>query len=194
MKFNDISDAIVLLSNEFAKYIDELNQEGARRFYNSDHVKAQALLLRVKKVKLLEEKICALKSDWVAFENSSIDGTNEEKKKVIRKKKINNHERSAPSLDVIKGLILSAISQLNGSGHVQDILVIIEDKLVSPNNQESQESMFSNLNRDRLRYNTYNARSQLINDGFLSSNSPKGIWELTSKGWQLVATKQINPS
>lgn len=76
--------------------------------------------------------------------------------------------------------IIDALRQLGGSGHAEDALKIVFKHMQSHLKPCDYESMKSGEARWRL--NARWERKNMLAEGLLKPDSPRGFWELTAKG------------
>jgi hypothetical protein len=84
--------------------------------------------------------------------------------------------------------ILEALHELGGSASVKDVLQVVEVKVKPLLNEFDYEKVPSGGDI-RWRNTACWARFGLVKDGLLKSESPKGVWELSERGWQEVQRK-----
>ena len=82
--------------------------------------------------------------------------------------------------------ILQALVQLGGSGRVIEVLDRVERMMKEQLNKYVYESLPSNPKELRWRNNAQWARLNLVQAGYLASDSPRGIWEISEAGRALV--------
>ncbi len=82
--------------------------------------------------------------------------------------------------------ILQAVVQLGGSGRVDEVLGRVETLMKDQLNNYDYQPMPSDLRIIRWRNNAAWARFDLVHEGYLASDSPRGVWEITEAGRTLV--------
>lgn len=82
--------------------------------------------------------------------------------------------------------ILEALAKLNGGGKVSEVLDIVERKMAKKFTPFDYESVQSNPNTIRWKNTAQWTRYELVQRGLMSENSPNGVWEITSKGYQYL--------
>lgn len=78
--------------------------------------------------------------------------------------------------------ILEALVELGGRAEAKEVLKIVEQKLKGKLNKYDYENIPSNPHKIRWKDTASWCRNTLVNEGLLSSNSPKGVWEITENG------------
>jgi hypothetical protein len=77
--------------------------------------------------------------------------------------------------------ILEGLEELGGSGRTDDVLDRVEKKMANVLRPEDYEMLPSGISirwRNRAQWQ----RQNMVQQGLISANSRRGIWELTSKG------------
>lgn len=83
--------------------------------------------------------------------------------------------------------ILQTLVQMGGSGKVRDVLARVE-KLVKPELSEADYQHLPSTPNTPRWYNTAQwARNSMVQEGLLRADSPRGTWEISEAGRQVVA-------
>jgi len=80
--------------------------------------------------------------------------------------------------------ILEAVDDLGGSARVSQVLELVEGKMRSSLNEYDHQKLASGT--IRWCKTAQWARLDLVRDGFLKSDSPSGLWEISHKGIQEI--------
>jgi len=184
MDHSNVVPIIDSLIEEFDRVIEELNQEGARRFFTSDYSQAKEILIDVEEVASLKERVSKLREEWKKLD-LSISTT-----KDIEKKNVDS--RKFPKSKIPKGLrtreedlevpLLLALDSLGGTGDIHDVMNIIESLLAKDLSDFDWQTLPSDPNSIRWKNTVHWARAALVEKGLLSKTSPRGIWEITEAG------------
>ena len=78
--------------------------------------------------------------------------------------------------------ILEALVELGGSAPVSNVLDLVEPQLKSKLKDVDYQPLPSDPNTLRWRNTAQWTRHDLVNQGFLKNDSPRGIWEISEKG------------
>lgn len=78
--------------------------------------------------------------------------------------------------------ILESIIELGGSAFMKNVLKLVRNKMKNILNEYDYKPLPSDTKQKRWENTAQWARNSMVNDGLLSSNSPRGIWEITKKG------------
>jgi hypothetical protein len=84
--------------------------------------------------------------------------------------------------------ILQALVQLGGKSTPNKILDQVGEIMRDTLNQYDKEHLTSTPSLARWRNTAHWTRNSLVNEGLLSKDSPKGIWEITEAGRQAIST------
>lgn len=184
---NEVSSAFEILLEEIETIVDQLNQEGARAFSNSKHQEARALLDKAEKVTRFRGKIKNLQKEWMPLETQITRKTAEE----IRRSRRNKSRRLQRGLrtpeEEYRRPILEALEKLGGHAQSNDVLNLVRKSIGNSFNKYDKQLLTSSPSTPRWRNTAQWARNGLVNDGLLSRNSPKGIWEITEAGRKVLA-------
>ena len=71
---------------------------------------------------------------------------------------------------------------MGGKVEMKEVLKKVKDKMKHKLNQYDFEGLPSNPAQERWENTAQWCRNTLVKEGLLSSNSPRGIWEITSEG------------
>lgn len=78
--------------------------------------------------------------------------------------------------------ILESLVELNSKAEMKEVLKKVKEKMRDKLNQYDLEGLPSNSSQKRWENTAQWCRNTLVNEGLLSSDSPRGIWEITSEG------------
>lgn len=177
---NDVMAALENFLKEIEIVIKGFNQEGAVALNRGNYKAAKDMIDKAEEVTAFRERIKELKEEW-------------EKSFVKKSSKISASEgaTTAPIRGLKRGLrtprksyrlpILEALEELGGSAPIGDILESVykkmRDRLTEYDHQPLPKSGML-----RWRNTAMWCRYDLKEEGLLASNSPRGVWEITSAG------------
>jgi restriction system protein len=187
MQNHEVIPAFDMLLEELDAIIPELNQKGAHLMEEKKYSKARDIITKAESVITFQEKVRALRDEWLNLEVPATRKKAKKKKPVKRKvTKLLKQGLRTPN-DAFHLPILKALVQLGGSGQVQDVLKAVEEMMADQLNKYDYQSIPSNPKIIRWENNAQWARVKLIEQGFMASDSPRGIWEITDAGRERVA-------
>ncbi len=189
---NEVSPAFEILLEEIETIIDRLDQEGAKLFSRSAHKEARLLLDKAESANLFRTKIKELQKEWFSLEAQITRKTPAELQ----------HSRRNKSRRLQRGLrtpeedyrlpILGALVRLGGKSSSNNVLDQVGKVMGDALNKYDKEHLVSTPSLPRWRNTAQWARNGLVNEGLLSKNSPKGIWEITEAGRKALPTLDKN--
>ena len=144
--------------------------------------------------KLLQEKAVPLEDtpNAVLRRLLGLDKSQLTKKQNKKSKKRNKRKRLSPhsgrtDQSIFIKPILEVVQDLGGSAQAKDVLNKIEKRMKTHLAPVDLEPLRSG--QIRWRNTAQWARNELVSDGYLAKETPRGIWEITEKGKQYL--KQI---
>jgi restriction system protein len=180
----NIIPAFDLLLEELDAIVTHLNQQGAQLLQAKEYAQARVVIAKAEAVLAFQAKVKALQEGWVHLAVPPTPTTPNEKKPVNRTM-VNSLEPGLRTPNEAFHLpILQALIQLGGSGRVSEVLEIVEEMMKDHLNQYDYEAIPSKPSIIRWRNNANWARLKLVQEGYLASDSPRGVWEITEKGQQ----------
>ena len=189
MQDNEVSTSFEILLEELENIVEALNQEGAKQFSRSAHEDASKTLEKVKLITSFRGKVKQLQNEWNTLEAQSINKRKPLSRKRGKKKSPARLERGLRTPeDEFRIPILDALAQLGGSTPIGDVTDQLEKSMADVLNEYDWQTLPSVPNVPRWRNTAQWARQSLVNDGYLSGDSPKGIWEITDSGRELLRT------
>jgi hypothetical protein len=190
---NEVSSAFEILLEEVETIIDKLNQEGARLFSRSAHREARQLLDKVEAANRFRTKIKELQKEWQALESGITRKSSAQLRQSRRKKEHRLLRGLRTPEEEFRIPILKALVNLGGTASADDVLKQVGKAMASVLNAYDKQRLASTPGFPRWRNTAQWTRNALVNEGLLSKNSPRGIWEITEAGRKAVGSsvKQI---
>lgn len=74
---------------------------------------------------------------------------------------------------------------------MKDVLKLVQNKMKNILNEYDYKPLPSDPKQKRWENTAQWARNSMVNDGLLSSSSPRGIWEITKKGIEFYNQTRI---
>lgn len=180
MSEDGIQAAFELLMDELDRTVEMLNQKGAQAFREGRHEQAERLLQQVKKYKDALEQVETIYQYCLDIEGMA-------PKRVRRQRKGNRLLRGVRTPEGEFRLpILEALVEMGGRGHVGQVLDRVEEKMKGRLKPVDYETLPSDARQVRWRNTAQWARNAMVEEGLLSAESPKGVWEITAAGRERV--------
>jgi hypothetical protein len=196
-KSKGVEVAFEILEEEIDIAINELSERIAQLSKQQEFDKAEALIDVGRKVKEYKEKIMALKREWKEiFEQEEI--RNETSETSIQKDDDRLFNSESVELGIKKakerlkkGLrtpeeeyiipILESLIELGGKGKIGQVLKRVYEKMKVKLTWYDMQKLPSS-GEIRWENTAQWVRFYLVRQGFLSKDSPRGVWEITDKG------------
>jgi len=185
MNKNEVNVAFEILLEEIEEVFNILSKEGEDAFKSYDFDKAKRLIENGEKLKTFREKVKTLQKEWQSIFSEKIS-TQIKRKQV--KSKLKKGLRTPEEKFVIP--ILESLIELGGSAKMKDVLELVHKKMKDILNEYDYKTLPSDPNQKRWENTAQWARNSMVNEGLLSPDSPRGIWEITKKG--IAFCKKVN--
>lgn len=186
MNDRDVMPAFDILMEELDAIVTHLNQQGAQLMQAKEYAQAREVIVKAEAVLAFQAKVKALQEEWVRLSVSSSKKTPRKKQPGQRVMTTMLKQGLRTPNEAFMLPILQALVQLGGSGRVIEVLDRVERMMKEQLNKYDYESLPSNPKELRWRNNAQWARLNLVQAGYLASDSPRGIWEISEAGRALV--------
>ena len=186
MNDRDVMPAFDILMEELDAIVTHLNQQGAQLMQAKEYAQAREVIVKAEAVLAFQAKVKALQEEWVRLSDSSSKKTPRKKQPGQRVMTTMLKQGLRTPNEAFMLPILQALVQLGGSGRVIEVLDRVERMMKEQLNKYDYESLPSNPKELRWRNNAQWARLNLVQAGYLASDSPRGIWEISEAGRALV--------
>ncbi|NLI61611.1 MAG: hypothetical protein GX375_09330 [Clostridiales bacterium] len=168
------------------------NKAGARAMNLGNYNLANKYIDHGRKIKDFENEIEILKNTWLSI-CSPHQKTNEETKQTdgSHRKNFGRLPRGVrtPESAFIKP-ILEVLIELGGSAPMAKVLDLVKLKVEGQLQEVDYQPLPSDPKIIRWRNTAQWARQDLVTKGFLKNDSPRGIWEISDKGRQLILDRR----
>jgi hypothetical protein len=190
---NEVSPAFEILLEEIETIIDKLNQEGARQFSRSAHKEARQLLNKAESANQFRTKIKELQKEWRSLESGITRKSFAQLRKSRHKKGHKLLRGLRTPEEEFRLPILKALVNLGGIASADDVLKQVGKAMANALNEYDKQRLASTPGFPRWRNTAQWSRNALVNEGLLSKNAPRGIWEITDAGRKAAesSVKQI---
>lgn len=177
---NEVMVAFEILFEEIEAVIEGFRQEGADALNRGDYGAAREMIDQAEKVTNFRERVKELKAEW---EKSFV----QKGRKVTTSKwstggKTRRLERGLRTPQESYRLpILEALEELGGSASVSEVLDRVHEK-VKDRLTEYDRQPLPVSGEVRWRNAAMWCRYDMVKEGLLAGDSPRGIWEITPAG------------
>ncbi len=195
MEEQDVIPTIDRLLDEIDKVISALNEQGAQLFSEGKYDQARALLNKVENIMGFRGKVLCLKDDWKSLRVPAVvkgasKGVGEAGARP-RSKPLKPGLKTPP--DAFHYPILEALDQLEGAGRVRDVFRILGEIMSEQLNIYDYQPLPSDPNSVRWRSTAHWARYEMVQEGLLAEDSPRGLWKITDAGREALKRARNNP-
>lgn len=173
---NEVNSAFEILLEEIEIVFSSINQEIEAFSKTQNYKKIIPLAENATNLSNFREKVKELQKEWRNVFTSKIP---EKLKKIKREKKLQKGLRT-PEED-FQIPVLESLVELNGIAKVNDILKKVYEKMKDKLNSYDLKRLPNNPQK-RWENAAQWSRYTMVKEGLLSSDSPSGTWEITSKG------------
>ncbi len=176
MNKNEVNTAFEILLEEIEEVFNIISKEGEEAFKAQDFDKARSLSEYGERLKSFREKVKTLQKEWQTIFSERIPSK-------VRKRKTKSRLKKGlrTSEDKFFIPILGSLIELGGKAEMKDVLKLVHDKMRDILNEYDYETLPSG--GIRWENTAQWARNAMVNEGLLSTYSPRGVWEITEKGW-----------
>ena len=164
------------IADEFEKIISDFNKEIEVLIRQRDYDRAEKFISIVKRLEGLKIKtLKILSSEYISTDI-------QENKKQIEGNSLNT---SITPMETYYLPLLETLYELGGRGKTREVIERVGEKMrdiLTPYDYEYLPSGGSIRWENRVQW----ARLKLVHKGLLKRDSPKGIWELSEKGYRYI--------
>jgi len=177
MDKNEVNIAFEILLEEIEGVVEGLNQEGEQAFRSRDYEKVKRIIEYATRLTAFREKVRGLQKEW----KNNFSGrfpVKERKRKEFKKLK----KGLRTTEDEFRIPILESLVESGGRAEIKEVLNRVREKMGDKLNKYDLEGLPSNPSQKRWENTAQWCRNTLVTEGLLSSDSPRGIWEITPEG------------
>ena len=162
----DIDTALGLLQEAVGNEIESANREGAEALRLGKYDQAERQMKKSKELEAFKKQVGALHKAYKNIRSS-------------RKKSPRAQRGSLTPIEAYYGPILQALKEMKGRGNTKQVIDRV-GKIMRPKLKDADYGKYSNSDRETIWRNRCRwARTDLVRQGKLKSDSPRGTWELT---------------
>ena len=191
----EVIPAFDMLLDQLEAIIPELNKKGAQLMQELNYAQAKEVIAKAEAVMAFEEKVKALRDEWLRLDVPSM------KSPLVRKPRTRNNKHSRNKTSQLKGglrtknedfhlPILRVLIRTGGRASLATLLTELKKDLAGQLNEYDWETLPSSGKTIRWKNNVGWAKKILIEAGYLSGDSRKGIWEITEAGRKFVEKQE----
>lgn len=182
--------AFEILLEEIEAEIEFVNRLGARAFESGDYGKAKEALERVAEVTAFRDRTDALRREWerlfIREKDEEDTETHAERRNLGRLRRgLRTRE------EAYYRPILETLQELGGSAPMPQVLNRVLQKMKPVLRDVDYEPLASYPDKPRWSNSAQWARNSLVKEGLLRSDSPRGVWEISEKGYRYLREGDI---
>lgn len=179
----DVSSAFEMLLEEIEAEIDFASGLGARSFERRDFDGAKEALERSAALTSFREKVAGLRKEW---EGLTVHREGEESQPGDRRNlgRLRKGLRTPEAQYYLP--ILQVLASMGGSGKVPDVLDEVGRVMQPVLRDVDYQPLASDPDNPRWRNAAQWARHSMVHEGLLEADSPRGVWEITARGRELL--------
>ena len=182
---SNVLSAFEILLEEVEAEIDFVNGIGSKAFDGRDYDKAKEALERAGVLTGFRDKVACLRKEWkdiaAVGESQEDEETRAERRNLGKLRK----GMRTPEAAFYKP-ILQALEEMGGSAKTADVLDRIGQIMKGVLKDVDYQPLASSPDNLRWRNAAQWARNSMVQDGLLKANSPRGVWEISDKGQEML--------
>lgn len=183
MHQNEVSVAFDIVLEEIENVIAAINRDGAQAFEEGKYDIARDLMEKGSQMTAFRGRVKDLQKEWLNIFAAAVPQKTQ-RQKAPRYKKL-QHGLRTPE-DEFRGPILQSLVDLGGSASMNDVLDKVEKLMSQKLNAYDRQTLPSDPTIPRWRNTAQWARAAMVKEGLLSSDSPRGVWEITDSGREFL--------
>ncbi len=188
MDRNEVRIAFEILLEEIEAVANGVNDAGARAFQKGDYEEARKAIELGTRLAEFRAKVKALLGEWANLSVAPVTRTAPKK----RKRTLQKLQRGVRTPeDAFRRPILEALAELGGKGTVDEVLRLVEEKMKDVLNPYDWKPLPSDPKMIRWRNTAQWCRNAMAREGFLKPDSPRGIWEISERGREVLRKGEV---
>jgi hypothetical protein len=192
MHQNEVAVAFDIVLEEIENAIAALNREGAQAFEGGKYEIARDLMEKGSQMTAFRSRVKDLQKEWLNIFAAVVVPQKPRRQKAPRYKKL-QHGLRTPE-DEFRVPILQSLVELGGSAPMNNVLDKVERLVSDKLNAYDRQTLPSDPTIPRWRNTAQWARAAMVKEGLISSNSPRGVWEITDTGRAFLAEHVVRPT
>jgi restriction system protein len=185
MAKNEINIAFEILLEEVEGVVNGLNEDGARALRAGNYDRATGLIEEATRLTDFRERVRGLQREWKTSYPGRVPRRRKSRRKVT--KRLPRGLRTPE--EAFRLPILEALVELGGSAGITEVLDMVGPKMQGTLNKYDRQAMSSDPKQIRWRNTAQWCRHTLVREGLLERDSPRGVWEISSKGRRALQTE-----
>ena len=182
---SNVFSAFEMLLEEIEAEIDFVNTVGAKAFEKRDYEKAKEALERAGMLNAFRDKIAGLRREWQ--ELAAVAESQEDEETKAQRRDLGRLRKGlrTPEAAYCRP-ILQVLEEMGGSGETAEVLDRVGQKMKGILKDVDYDPLASSPDNPRWRNAAQWARNSMVKDGLLKEDSPRGVWEISDRGRELL--------
>lgn len=188
MEKNEVFDALEMVMEEIESVVETLREEGADAFRKDELDSIAEIKNCIEEIKKFREKVKDLQKEWKRLFDKEVA---ESMQKTSKRRSIGQRlERGLRTPeDYFRLPTLESLVELGGSAPMRDVLDKVFKKMESVLNEYDLQGLHS-TGQPRWENTAQWCRNSMVIEGFLTADSPRGIWAISEEGRRFLSESE----
>lgn len=178
---SNVSSAFEMLLEEVETEIDFAANVGSNAFGSRDFDKANEALERSRTLTAFRDRVAALRKEWTELAVAG-ERTEDAETRAARQDLGKLRRGLRTPTEAYYKPILEVLVRMKGVGKVSDVLDQVGQMMKPVLREVDYQPLASNPDNLRWRNAAQWARNNMVNEGLLEADSPRGVWAISDKG------------
>jgi hypothetical protein len=182
---SNVSSAFEMLLEEVEAEIDFVNGIGSKAFDGRDYDKAKEALERAGVLTAFRDKVAGLRKEWKDI--AAVGESQEDEETKAERRNLGKLRKGMRTpTEAYYQPILQALDEMGGSGQTAEVLDRVGQIMKGVLKDVDYQPLASSPDNLRWRNAAQWARNSMVTEGLLKADSPRGVWEITDKGREML--------
>lgn len=184
-----VDAAFDILLDEITRELERTNAQGSHSFGTGDYDTVEVMARRAKRIGEFKDRMARLQAQWKTLDE---EPEPQRKSRTSYRRRGKKSMPSGPTTprSEFYAPILRALEELGGTAAASDVIEHVRTQMASRMLPLDWEPIPSEPRGQRWRGTVSNARQILLDNGWMASGTPVGIWEITDAGRRWLAEQQ----
>jgi len=181
----DVSSDLEALRDKVEAEIESARETGRKAFDDEDYEKAQEASERAAALVDFRDRLESLCEEWADLAAAAGPEDDEQGRQERRYMGRLDPGVRTPQSEYYRP-ILQVLNELDGSGQVAEVLDRVGEAMKPVFKEVDYEPLPSHGGAPRWRNAAQWARNSMVEEGLLKADSPRGVWEISDKGRDML--------
>jgi hypothetical protein len=182
----NVDAAFDILLEQIEAEIDLVNKAGARAFEGRDYEAARTTLEQAGQFIAFRDRTAALRREWASLAGPQTEEEEGSEEQVQRRDLGRLRRGLRTPEEAYYRPILQVLAELGGRAPTAQILDRVGQAMQGLLREVDYQPLAADPDLPRWRNAAQWARNSMVQEGLLKSDSPRGIWEISEAGRQLL--------